>query len=137
MQGRSAKNAKIQFWTPNKEIMKFPYGNEVVLDECHKRGIDVFFGWELLELKSNSHGQKIGVFKNVDTGDTIEKDFFSAVINPPSIPHKELVDSGIACSNGLVDVNPYTLQHKRFENIFSFGDCIDVETTRTNAAAIA
>ena len=66
--------------------MKFPYGNEVILDECHKRGIDVFFGWELIEMKNNEFGEKIGVFKNVDTGDTIEKEFFSAVINPTSKP---------------------------------------------------
>ena len=31
----------------------------------------------------------------------------------------------------------HSLSNKRFENIFAFGDAIDVETTRTNAAAIA
>lgn len=56
-------------------------------------------------------------------------------INPNSVPHKELVDSGIAGKNGMVDVCPYTLQHKRFDNIFAFGDCIDGETTRTWHAA--
>lgn len=35
----------------------------------------------------------------------------------------------------MVDVCPYTLQHKRFNNIFAFGDCIDGETTRTQHAA--
>jgi len=59
------------------------------------------------------------------------------VINPPSKPHQELLDSGIAGSDGLVDVNPYTLQHKRFENIFGFGDCVGINTTRTESAAIA
>jgi sulfide:quinone oxidoreductase len=85
----------------------------------------------MIEVKHNQYGQKIAVFKNVDSGDIIEKDFFSAVINPPSLPHKELVDSGITDSTGVVDVNPYTLQHKRFENIFAFGDCIGINTTRT------
>lgn len=61
----------------------------------------------------------------------------SAVINPPSRPHKELVDAGITGSDGMVEVNPYTLQHKRFENIFAFGDCISANTTRTMNAAIA
>ena len=28
------------------------------------------------------------------------------------------------------------MQHKRFENIFAFGDCIDIPTTRTQTAAI-
>ena len=45
------------------------------------------------------------MFKNVDTGETIEKDFFSAVINPPSLPHHELVDAGITNEEGVVDVN--------------------------------
>lgn len=56
MQGRSAKNAKIQFWTPNKEIYKFPYANEIALEECHKRGIEVHFGWEMVSVKTNSIG---------------------------------------------------------------------------------
>jgi sulfide:quinone oxidoreductase len=59
------------------------------------------------------------------------------VINPTSKPAKELCTSGIANDKGLVDVNPYTLQHKRFENIFAFGDCIDINTTRTQVAAIS
>jgi hypothetical protein len=39
----------------------------------------------------------------------MEKIFTSSVINPPSKPHKELLDSGIANDQGVVDVNPYTL----------------------------
>jgi sulfide:quinone oxidoreductase len=85
----------------------------------------------MVSVKLNEYGQKVATFKCVETGETIEKDFFSAVINPPSKPHQELLDSGIANSEGIVDVNPYTLQHKRFENIFAFGDCIGVNTTRT------
>lgn len=34
-------------------------------------------------------------------------------------------------------MNPYTLQHSRFENIFAFGDAIKGETTRTAHAAYA
>lgn len=84
--GRAARNAQIQFWTPNKEIYRFPYANEVALEECHKRGIDVMLGWEMTKVYKNEHGQKIAVFKNVDNGEIIEKDFFSACINPPSKP---------------------------------------------------
>mmetsp|Transcript_6173 Transcript_6173/g.5560 ORF Transcript_6173/g.5560 Transcript_6173/m.5560 type:complete len:128 (-) Transcript_6173:279-662(-) len=82
MQGRSSRNAKIQYWTPNKVIYEFPYANEVALDECQKRGIDIYFGWELIQMKSNSIGEKVGVFKNVDTQEVIEKEFFTTVVNP-------------------------------------------------------
>ena len=85
----------------------------------------------MLSVRSDKHGVKIATFKNVDTGKILEKEFFSACINPPSKPHQELLDSGIATAEGVVDVNPYTLQHKRFENIFAFGDCIGINTTRT------
>lgn len=61
----------------------------------------------------------------------MEREFNSSVINPPSKPQQALVDGGITNANGLVDVNPYTLQHRRFENIFAFGDCADINTTRT------
>ena len=100
------------------------------IDFC-SRGIEVFFGWEMTKVAYNEYGQKIATFRNVDSGEVIEKDFFTGVINPPSKPHQELVTSGITNGDGVVDVNPYTLQHKRYENIFAFGDCIGVNTTRT------
>ena len=48
------------------------------------------FGWEMIEVKTTSVGQKIAVFKNVDTGAEIEKDFFTLSITPPSKPHSFL-----------------------------------------------
>ena len=73
----------------------------------------------------------MATFKNVDSGDILEKPFTSANINPPSKPHAELVSSGIAGADGTIDVNKYTLQHKKFENIFAFGDVVGFDTTRT------
>jgi len=95
----------------------------------------VHFGWEMIKVGTNQYGEKIATFRCVDSGQTIEKDFFSAVINPPSKPGDALVKGGITNAEGLVDVNPYTLQHKRFENIFAFGDCVGINTTRTQGAA--
>ncbi len=43
-------------------------------------------GWEMIEARYNEYGQKIAVFRNVDSGETIEKDFFTAAINPTSRP---------------------------------------------------
>jgi len=137
VQGRSAANARIQYWTPNKEIYRFPYANEVALDECHKRGIDVMFGWEMTKVHYDQHGQKIATFRNVDSGEVLEKPFSHANINPPSKTHANLTEAGLVDHTGMVDVNPYTLQHSRFENVFAFGDCIKGETTRTQHAAFA
>ena len=137
LQGRSALGARIQYWTPNKEIYRMPYANEVALEECHKRGVDVMFGWEMVKVGRNEYNEKIATFKNVDTGAMHETPFTHANINPPSKTHNNLVEANIVDGNGLIDVNPYTLQHSRFENIFAFGDAIAGNTTRTQHAAMA
>ena len=72
---RSPATTKLQYWTPNKEFFKFSYANEIILDQCEKRGIEVNFGWELTEMYLDEVGKKIGKFKNVDTGKEIETGF--------------------------------------------------------------
>lgn len=47
LQGRATNNARIQYWTPNKSIFEFDYANEVALEECEKRQVEVFLGYEL------------------------------------------------------------------------------------------
>ena len=137
LHGRTAKNARVQYWTPNKSIFEFDYANEVVLDDCEKRGIDVMLGWELIEVKYNEYGEKIGVFKNVDSGKVIEQEFHGMSINPPHKTQKEAIEAGLTDGNGLIDVNPYTLQHNKYENIFSFGAATNAPTTRTQHATMA
>ena len=124
------------FATPRKQIFEFDYANEVALQECEKRQIDVLFGHELISVQENYTGAKIATFRNVDTGETFEKDFFTGCINPPSKPVEALMEAGLTTNDGLLDVNKYTLQHKRYENIFGFGDCIGgFQHTRTQLAA--
>lgn len=137
LQGRATPGSRVQYWTPNKKIYQFDYANEVALDECHKRGIEVMLGWEMTKVYRNAQGQKIAVMKNVDSGEIIEKDFFTGCINPTSKPHSLIAEAGLADKNGMMDVNKYTLQHKKFENVFSYGDAVGFETTRTHTAAIA
>lgn len=48
-----------------------------------------------------------------------------------------MAEAGLTDAAGLVDVNRYTLQHNKHENIFAFGDCISGDTTRTHVAAMA
>jgi hypothetical protein len=84
--GRHSLTSKIQYWTPNKEIFRFGYANEVALDECQKRGIEVMFGWELLKVHYSETNEKIATFKNVDTGEVIESGFNHGNFNPPSKP---------------------------------------------------
>lgn len=95
--GGAAAGARVQYWTPNKCIYAFPYANEVALEECAKRGVEVHFGWEMMSIREDA-ASKVAVFKNVDSGETIEKDFVGANVNPPSRQHQFLLDAGVCDS---------------------------------------
>lgn len=62
LQGRATQNATVQYWTPNKRIFNFDYANDVALEECRKRNIEVNFGWELKKVSKTSTGENWGVF---------------------------------------------------------------------------
>ena len=47
----TSKGNRVVYISPNKTIMPFPYANEIALDECHKRGIEVLLGWEMLSIQ--------------------------------------------------------------------------------------
>lgn len=40
-------------------------------------------------------------------------------------------NAGLADGNGLLDVDRFTLQHTKYDNIFGFGDVVNVPTTKT------
>ena len=49
----------------------------------------------------------------------------------PTATHSLLADAGLADSTGFLDVNPTTLQHTKYNNIFGLGDVINAPTTKT------
>jgi sulfide:quinone oxidoreductase len=59
------------------------------------------------------------------------------IAQPPSKPQKEVANGPLVDSQGLIDVNPYTLQHRKYENVFAFGSCANIPTTTSHYATMA
>jgi len=56
-------------------------------------------------------------------------------VTPPQGPPPVLAQcKGLVDAAGWVDVDKNTLQHVKFSNIFSFGDCSNLPTSKTGAA---
>ncbi len=53
---------------------------------------------------------------------------------PPQAPPPFVRESELANESGWVDVDQYSLQHKKFPNIFSLGDVAGLPTAKTGAA---
>lgn len=75
--------------------------------------------------------------RHLDTGVTQEMKYRLMVVDLPVIPSPWIVQNGLSRPElgGFVDVNPETLQHRRYPNIFALGDCAAVPTAKSYSAA--
>lgn len=96
------------------------------------RGIDATFNANLVEVDS---ANKVAVFQSL-IGDKakIEKPFDILHVTPPMGPLDAIKASPLADGAGWVDVDAATLQHTKFDNVFSLGDCSSLPTSKTAAA---
>ena len=96
-----------------------------------RRGIECRFQTELLEIRPS---EKIAVLRNVTTQETYDQPYYLLHVTPPMGPPDFLRQSSLADANGWVDVDPATLRHRRYENVFALGDCSNLPTSKTGAA---
>lgn len=52
-------------------------------------------------------------------------------------PPAFIKQSGLADATGYVNVHPNTMQHVKYNNIWSLGDCSSLPTSKTGAAIMA
>ena len=48
--------------------------------------------------------------------------------------HSYIAESGLADQSGFLDVDKFTLQHKKFRNVWGIGDCMNTPNSKTAAA---
>ncbi|WP_413283632.1 NAD(P)/FAD-dependent oxidoreductase [Vibrio sp. MA40-2] len=131
--------------SPNREHINFDYFtsesflfsvkpfNEKLIDIWQQRQITPNYGHVLSALDPE---KKTATFKlNDGERKTLEWDFIHIV--PPMMPPKAVIESELADSNrfqGYLEVEPYTLQHKRYPNVFGLGDCVGTPIGKTAAS---
>ena len=64
----------------------------------------------------------------------VEKPFNLLHVVPPQVAHDFVKESALANADGWVDVDPKTLQHTSFPNVFSLGDACSAPNAKTAAA---
>ncbi|KAA0146840.1 hypothetical protein FNF29_07816 [Cafeteria roenbergensis] len=104
---------------------------------CDERSITRHFFHNLVEVDAVSKQATFAKLADgAPTGETVTRSFDMLHATPPMGPIKALADSPLANSAGWIDVNQETLQHTRYPNVFSLGDCSSIPTSKT-AAAVA
>ncbi len=96
-----------------------------------RKGINVHFQHDLIEVRGEA---REAVFLNLATRETVTVNFDMLHVSPPQSAPDVIKSSALANSGGWVEVDQYTLQHKRYPNVFSLGDCSSLPTSKTGAA---
>ncbi len=96
-----------------------------------RKDIETRFRHELVEVRAAS---KEAVFKNLDGGPEMVIKYDLLHVVPPQSAPDVIKKSELAVEGNWVSVHKHTLQHVKFPNVFSLGDCSSLPTSRTGAA---
>mgnify|MGYP002382369608 CR=1 FL=1 len=96
-----------------------------------RKQIETRFRHDLVELRP---GSKEAVFQHLDEKKEVVLKYDLIHVVPPQSAPDVVKRSGLANEAGWVDVHKHTLQHTRFPEVFSLGDCSSLPTSRTGAA---
>ncbi|MFS0643341.1 FAD/NAD(P)-binding oxidoreductase [Siminovitchia sp. 179-K 8D1 HS] len=110
------------------DVAKYRKALEKVLE---RKKIDARF---LMNLKEIRPEKNEAVFEHVETKEETVIHYEMLHVTPPMRSPSFIKNSPISDEAGWVDVHPHTLQHTKYENIFSLGDCSNLPTSKTGAA---
>jgi sulfide:quinone oxidoreductase len=96
-----------------------------------RKGIRTHFQHDLVAVRPD---EKKAVFKNLAGGDQLVLDYELLHVVPPQSAPDFVKQSPLADAGGWVEVHQHTLQHARYPDVFSLGDCSSLPASRTGAA---
>ncbi len=96
-----------------------------------RKGIETMFLHNLVAIRAK---EKEAVFQHMETNEQVVVPYDMIHVTPPMSAPPFIAKSLLANEEGWVDVDKLTLQHKRFPNVFSLGDCSSLPTSKTGAA---
>lgn len=120
------------FITGMPSMFSVPHYSKALNAIREEKGIAGEFNTNLVEVRPKD---KIAVFE-ITTGDhkgeRIEKDFGLLHVVPPMGPLDSVKTSPLADAAGWVNVDQGSLQHKKYENVFSLGDASSLPTSKVS-----
>ena len=96
-----------------------------------KYGINLFFKYDLIEINGE---KKEATFKLMNNGNTVTRKYDMIHVTPPQSAPDFVRQSELVDAKGWVDVDKYTLQHTKYNNIFALGDVTNTPNAKTGAA---
>lgn len=96
-----------------------------------RKGIETLYQHNLVEIRAASQE---AVFRRLDNNEDVVVHYDMIHVTPPQSAPDFIKQSPLTDAGGWVDVDPATLQHVRYPNVFALGDCSSLPTSKTGAA---
>ncbi len=109
-------------------IPKYAAALNTIVEE---RNIETRFSKNLVEVRPDS---REAVFEDVSGGEGVVLQYDMMHVTPPQSAPDFIKGSPLADEAGWVSVDKHTLQHTRYPNVFSLGDCSSLPCSKTGAA---
>jgi sulfide:quinone oxidoreductase len=122
----------IAFCNAKGGIFSVPKYAKTLTRICDERGIERRFLRDLKEIRVDA---KEAVFKRMgdDAGDDVVMKYDMMHVTPPMGPLDVTKGSALGAA-GWIEVDKHTLQHVKYPDVFSLGDCSNLPTSKTGAA---
>lgn len=123
------------FITGMPTMFSVPHYSKALDAIRQEKGISGAFNTNLVEVRPDTKSAVFEVLAGDDKGKKIEKEFGLLHVVPPMGPLDAVKNSPLADAAGWVDVNQGSLQHKKYENVFSLGDASSLPTSKVSFCA--
>jgi sulfide:quinone oxidoreductase len=98
---------------------------------AQERGVKSHYRHNLIALRPE---KREAVFEHLDGGEELTLKYDMIHVTPPQSAPDFIKQSALADAAGWVEVDKFTLQHARYPEIFSAGDCSSLPCSKTGAA---
>jgi len=127
--------ANVIFNTSRDKIFGVKKYADTLMKIVKKREIQVNFQRNLFEIKPDTKEAIFEVLDGSQSKKTLETYKYDMIhVTPPMGPPDCLLGSPISDRHGFVDVDKFTMRHKKYPNIFALGDCANTPNGKTTAA---
>eukprot|EP01130_Rhizamoeba_saxonica_P017394 TRINITY_DN841_c0_g1_i1.p1 TRINITY_DN841_c0_g1~~TRINITY_DN841_c0_g1_i1.p1 ORF type:complete len:300 (-),score=69.42 TRINITY_DN841_c0_g1_i1:28-927(-) len=127
------KGNEIHFYSGMPGIFPVPEFAAPLLEHIKSHNLQTHFRHLLTKVDGEN---RIATFKNLDTEEEVTTDFNLLHVTPHMSAPDFLKKSNLLNAAGFVDVDKYTGKHKKYNNIWSIGDCSGIPVGSKTAAAV-
>jgi sulfide:quinone oxidoreductase len=135
-----AAKSKVIYATATPGIFGVPTFAAPLREVVKRKGIEALYSHVLTEVRPETKEAVFRVTPASPSRDEGEEPFEVVLpytllhATPPMAAPEVVASSALAADSGFVEVDQYSLQHKRFTNVFAIGDVAGMPNSKTAAA---